>query len=186
MKRRLRVPLAARICASILSVIVLGIFSASSFAVESGDAGSVHEASPTSTTTPAALKPIVLITGGTVPSICRRERVRAFLSSAEIYDPALHRFLPIAAMNERRDQFSAAAIAMDKVLIVGGIKHAAGPAEPVPRAGDAVDTAFRRDFRFGHRQIHGRTEHEILSRRADSHGVAKRQSIDCRRRLAGR
>ena len=117
----MKVSRATRIRASVLCVIVLGIFSAASFAAENVDANSAHEASPTSTITPAALKPIVLITGGTGSVDLPTGKSPGVLSSAEIYDPALHRFLPIAAMNERRDQFSAAAIAMDKVLIVGGI-----------------------------------------------------------------
>ena len=117
----MKVSLATRIRTSVLCVIVLGIFYAAGFAVETGDAGTANEASPTSTTTPAALKPIVLITGGTGYVDLPTGKSPGVLSSAEIYDPAIHQFLPIAAMNERRDQFSAAAFAIDKVLIVGGI-----------------------------------------------------------------
>src|SRR5580700_6409995 len=132
MRQRLKVSLATRMRACLLCVIVIGIFSAASFAVEKEDASRVHKASPTSTITPAALKPIVLITGGTGNVDLPTGKSPGVLSSAEIYDPALHRFLPIAAMNERRDQFSAAAVAIDKVLISGGINTLLVPLNVFP------------------------------------------------------
>ena len=95
-------------------------------------AGIAHEASPTPTATPAALKPIVLIAGGTGYVDRPTGESPGVLSSAEIYDPALHRFMPIAPMNERRDQFTAAAIAIDKVLIVGGINTLLVPLNVFP------------------------------------------------------
>src|SRR5260370_23403559 len=132
MRLRRKVPLATRMRACLLCAIVLGIFSAASFAVESEDASRAHKASPTSTITPAALKPIVLIAGGTGYVDLPTGKSPGVLSSAEIYDPALHRFLPIAAMNERRDQFAAAAIGIDRVLIVGGINTLLVPLNVFP------------------------------------------------------
>ena len=112
MGERLKVSLLARSIAILLCAIALGVSSAPALA---------QEASATPSGTPGALKPIVLIAGGTGYVKQAAGQGPEVLNSAEIYDPALHQFLPIAAMNEQRDQFAAAAIAKDKVLIVGGI-----------------------------------------------------------------
>ncbi|MGC1398603.1 Kelch repeat-containing protein, partial [Candidatus Binatus sp.] len=79
-----------------------------------------------------ALKPIVLIAGGTGYVDLPTGKSPGVLNSAEIYDPTLRRFLPIAPMNERRDQFNATAISMDKVLIVGGINTLLVPLNVFP------------------------------------------------------
>lgn len=78
-----------------------------------------HRATPTPT--PSALRAVVLIAGGTGSVDRPTGQSPGVLSTAEIYDLVLHRFVPIASMSERRDQFAAAAIGIDKVLIVGGI-----------------------------------------------------------------
>ncbi len=133
MRQRVEISVAARSMRAILLCgIALGIFSVTVFAVEGEDTGIAHKASPTSTITPAALKPIVLIAGGTGYVDRPMGESPGVLSSAEIYDPDLHRFMPIAPMNERRDQFSAAAIAIDKVLIVGGINTLLVPLNVFP------------------------------------------------------
>src|SRR5277367_2521430 len=112
--------------------IALGIFSMTSRANEREQSSSTPEASPASTATPGALKPIVLIAGGTGYVDMPTGKSPGVLSSAEIYDPALRRFLPIAPMNERRDQFTAAAIGIDRVLIVGGINTLLVPLNVFP------------------------------------------------------
>src|SRR5258708_5483938 len=133
MTQRLKVSLASRsMRACLLSAITLGILSASAVADEREHSSSTHKASPTSTITPAALKPIVLVAGGTGYVDRPMGESPGVLSSAEIYDPALHRFMPIAAMNERRDQFAAAAIGIDRVLIVGGINTLLVPLNVFP------------------------------------------------------
>lgn len=76
---------------------------------------------PTATSTPSALKAVVLIAGGTGTVDRPTGESPGVLDSAEIYDCARHLFLPVAAMNGRRDQFAAAAVGIDKVVVVGGI-----------------------------------------------------------------
>src|SRR5258708_15180729 len=133
MRNRRNLPVALRsIRACLLCVIALGIFYATAFAQERQRTSRTQEASPEPTATPAALKPIVLIMCGTGYVDRPTGQSPGVLSSAEIYDPALHRFLPIAAMNERRDQFSAAAIGIDRVLIVGGINTLLVPLNVFP------------------------------------------------------
>ncbi|HWJ40586.1 MAG TPA: kelch repeat-containing protein, partial [Candidatus Limnocylindrales bacterium] len=133
MRNRRNLPVALRnMLACLLCLIALGILYATALAQERQKTSRTQAASPTSTDTPAALKPIVLITGGTGYVDRPTGQSPGVLSSAEIYDPALHRFLPIAAMNERRDQFSAAAIGIDKVLIVGGINTLLVPLNVFP------------------------------------------------------
>jgi len=133
MKQRCKISLTARsICAYLLFAIALGSFSTAALAQERDHPGSVHEASPTPTATLAALKPVVLIAGGTGYIDRPTGETPGVLSSAEIYDPALHRFLPIAAMKERRDQFTAVAIGIDRVLLVGGINTLLVPLNVFP------------------------------------------------------
>src|SRR6266403_5513604 len=75
-----------------------------------------HAATPTPTAAPTpALKPVVLITGGTGFVDLPAGQGLGVLRTAEIYDPAAHRFLPIAAMKESRDHLAAASIGDDKV-----------------------------------------------------------------------
>ena len=133
MIKRCKISLAARsIRAYLLFAIALGSFPAAALAQEREHAGSAQEASPTSTATPAALKPVVLIAGGTGYIDRPTGETPGVLSSAEIYDPALHQFLPIAAMKERRDQFTAVAIGIDRVLLVGGINTLLVPLNVFP------------------------------------------------------
>ena len=80
-----------------------------------------HSPTPSPTATPSALKPVVLIVGGTGSVDRLTGQGPGVLSTAEIYDSARRSFLPIPSMNERRDQFAAAAISIDKVLVVGGV-----------------------------------------------------------------
>ena len=132
MIKRCKISLAARtILAGLLFAIALGSLSATSLAQEPSTPV-LREASPTPTATFAALKPVVLIAGGTGYIDRPTGETPGVLSSAEIYDPAIHRFLPIAPMKERRDQFSAAAIGIDKVLIVGGINTLLVPLNVFP------------------------------------------------------
>jgi Galactose oxidase, central domain len=132
MRERRKVSLATRsIRASLLCAIVLGAFSAA-MADERERSSSTLEASPTPTTTPGSLKPIVLIAGGTGYVDRPTGNIPGVLNSAEIYDSALREFLPIAPMNERRDQFTASAIGIDRVLIVGGINTLLVPLNVFP------------------------------------------------------
>lgn len=114
-----RAPRGMRAC--LLAAIAVSVFFATARADERQHSSNTPEASPTPAATPGALKPIVLIAGGTGYVELPTGKSPGVLNSAEIYDPALRRFLPIAPMKERRDQFTAAAIALDKVLILGGI-----------------------------------------------------------------
>ena len=138
MRERRKISLATRsVRAFLLCAIALGVFFATAYADErahssSTPASSTPAASPTPSTAPGALKPIVLIAGGTGLVDLPTGKSPGVLSSAEIYDPALRRFLPIAPMNERRDQFTAAAIALDKVLILGGINTLLVPLNVFP------------------------------------------------------
>src|SRR5258708_4880036 len=133
MRNRRNLPVALRsMLACLLCLIALGSFYARALAQERQHTSRTQAASAGPTATPAALKPIVLITGGTGYVDLHTGKSPGVLSSAEIFDPALHRFLPIAAMNERRDQFSAAAIGIDKVLIVGGINTLLVPLNVFP------------------------------------------------------
>src|SRR5271156_4425019 len=116
MKERRKALLATfSIRACLLCAIALGVISATVLADEREPAKRTQQASPTPTITVGALKPIVRIAGGTGYVDLPTGESPGVLSSAEIYDPALHRFLPIAPMNERRDQFTAAAIGIDRV-----------------------------------------------------------------------
>src|SRR5260370_8094264 len=102
MRPRLKVSLDPRsMRACLLCAIALGIFAATAFALEHEDAGNAHKASPTSTTTPAALKPIVLITGGTGYVDLPTGKSPGVLNSADISDPPLHPFLPPPAVPHR-------------------------------------------------------------------------------------
>src|SRR5271156_4833291 len=123
MRERLKVSLVARSIVSLVCAIALGVCSGLALA---------QEASTTPASTPGALKPIVLIAGGTGYVKRATGQSPEVLNSAEIYDPAIRRFLPIAAMNDRRDQFTAAAIGIDKVLIVGGINTLLVPLNVFP------------------------------------------------------
>jgi len=67
------------------------------------------------------------ITGGTGFVDLPAGKGLGVLSSAEIYDPAEHRFMPIVAMKESRDHLAAAAIGDDKVLVAGGVNTLAVP-----------------------------------------------------------
>jgi hypothetical protein len=112
MRERRKVSLAARSTrACLLAAIALCILIATARADERKHSSNTPVASPTPTATSGALKPIVLIAGGTGYVELPTGKSPGVLNSAEIYDPALRRFLPIAPMNERRDQFTAAAIA---------------------------------------------------------------------------
>jgi len=122
MKERRKISRAARgMRACLLAAIAVGVFFATARADELEHSSKTPEASPTPAATSGALKPIVLIAGGTGYVELPTGKSPGVSNSAEIYDPALRRFLPIAPMKERRDQFTAAAIALDKVLILGGI-----------------------------------------------------------------
>ena len=90
-----------------------------------------------------ALKPIVLIAGGTGYVDLPTGKSPEVLNSAEIYDPALRRFLPIAPMNERRDQFAATAVGDGQGSDRRRYQHSAGSFERISRAGNALDFAFR-------------------------------------------
>ena len=105
----------------ILCALLIAICSATGLAYQRRHGHHAHRPTPTSTATPSSLKPVVLIVGGTGFVDRATGQTPGVLSAAEIYDSALRRFLPIASMNERRDQFAAAATAIDQVLIVGGV-----------------------------------------------------------------
>ena len=110
---------------TILSALMLAAAFASSAARERRHH---HVKTPTPTAAPTpALKPVVLITGGTGFVDLPAGKGLGVLSSAEIYDPAEHRFMPIVAMKESRDHLAAAAIGDDKVLVAGGVNTLAVP-----------------------------------------------------------
>ena len=133
MRERRRILLdAPRTRACLLCAIAIAVFFATARADEREHSSSTPEVSPAATATSGALKPIVLIAGGTGFVDLPTGKSPGVLNSAEIYDPALHRFLPTVPMNERRDQFTAAAIALDKVLIVGGINTLLVPLNVFP------------------------------------------------------
>jgi len=106
---------------SILCALVIAVCCANSHASGRRHAHRAHRATPKPVATPSALKPVVLIVGGTGFVDRPTGESPGVLNTAEIYDSALHRFLPIAPMNERRDLFAAAALGIDQVLIVGGV-----------------------------------------------------------------
>ena len=115
-------PIAVRIARTFfLCASIVAICAVSALAAQRRHAHRAHKATPTPSATPSALKPVILIAGGTGFVDRPAGESPGVLSSAEIYDSVLHRFMPIAPMNERRDQFAAAAIGIDKVLIVGGV-----------------------------------------------------------------
>ncbi|HXM89396.1 MAG TPA: hypothetical protein VN916_08060, partial [Candidatus Acidoferrum sp.] len=132
MRERLKVSLLARRLAILIYAIAFGVGPAPGFAQEASATRSATPESATPSVTPGALVPIVLIAGGTGYVEGAAGQSPEVLNSAEIYDPALHQFLPIAAMNDPRDQFTAAAIGIDKVLIVGGINTLLVPLNVFP------------------------------------------------------
>jgi len=116
----------------VLCAIALGLLVATALATDLEQPGHTREESPLTPQNYGALKPIVLIAGGTGYVDRAMGKSPGVLNSAEIYDPALRRFMPIAPMNERRDQFTAAAISIDKVLLVGGINTLLVPLNVFP------------------------------------------------------
>ena len=102
-----------------------------------------HNPTPSPTATPSALKPVVLIVGGTGSVDRLTGQGPGVLSTAEIYDSAGRSFLPIPSMNERRDQFTVAR--RDQLRQGSGrgrCKHLAGATGRVSRTGDAVGCAL--------------------------------------------
>ena len=104
------------------------------------------------------------------------------LDSAEIYDVALHRFMPVASMNERRDQFAAAAFAIDKVLLVGGINTLLVPLIVFPGPAMPWVLSSGEIFSSGDGKFVSAPSMKIAARRTDADDPAKRQSFDCGRR----
>src|SRR6202044_3014128 len=97
---------------SVFCAILIAIFSATGLASQRRHAHRAHRPTPTSTATPSSLKPVVLIVGGAGFGARGTAQTPGVSTTPEIYDSAVSRFLPIASMNERRDQFAAAATAM--------------------------------------------------------------------------
>ena len=144
-----RLTLIARV--TLLCALMLAAGSASSTARERRR--NAHAKSPTPTAAPTpALKPVVLISGGSGLLDLPAGKGLAVLNSAEIYDPAAHRFMPIAAMKEARDHLAAAAVGDGKVLVAGGVNTLAvplivfpGPAMPwILRSAELFDPSHKK------------------------------------------
>ena len=103
-----------------LSVVLLVLFGVNASAAHRRRHHRHKSATPSATPT-IALRPLVLIVGGTGTAETTTGESPAVLESAEIYDCASRRFLPISSMTAHRDHHAATALANGKVLIVGGI-----------------------------------------------------------------
>jgi hypothetical protein len=98
-----------------------------------------HRRRPTATpsaTPTVALRPLVLITGGTGMVDAPTGQSPAVLDAAEVYDCVAGVFLPINSMTTARDHQAATVLPNGKVLIAGGINTAFAPS--IPFAGAAV------------------------------------------------
>src|SRR5262249_15489853 len=75
---------------------------------------------PTATPT-VALRPVVLMTGGTGTVEVPTGQSPAVLDTVEIYDVENGQFLPVEKMDSRRDHHDACRLTDGSVLIVGGV-----------------------------------------------------------------
>src|SRR5271168_2102166 len=102
MSQRLLASLAAAriVRISILCALGIAICSATALARQRRHAHRAKTATPTPVATPSALKPVVLIVGGTGSVDRLTGQSPGVLSTAEIYNPVLRQFLPIASMKE--------------------------------------------------------------------------------------
>ncbi|MGH7905866.1 MAG: hypothetical protein ACREP6_04490, partial [Candidatus Binataceae bacterium] len=75
---------------------------------------------PTATPTPA-MRPVVLLTGGTGLVEAPTGESPAVLNTAEIYEPMSGQFFPLYPMAAHRDRQSATMLRSGRVLITGGV-----------------------------------------------------------------
>src|SRR6202011_4552164 len=90
----------------------------------------VRKATPSPTPSPKptpALRPVVLIAGGTGTINAPTGESPAVLDTAQIYDPVAGRFVLINPMTAHRDRHAAAILPGGKALIVGGVDTVLGP-----------------------------------------------------------
>src|ERR1700730_1527040 len=130
---RRAIALIARIAAvCLLSALAVSAYSTGAFARHRRHPRPKRTAVATPSPTPLPREFVTLIMGGAGNIERPTGASPGVLDTAEIYDPAERRFLPIAAMKERRNQFAAVAISADQVLVVGGINTLLVPLTVIP------------------------------------------------------